>query len=329
LVWPTGERELGQAIVLWLPLGLLSAACGEALRYWLVRRNAFQSIAFTTLISSAAINGLKLTFGGIHPTGTTLIAITVLGAALNTLLMLRTAYQDLRSHLGEILQVNIRENINLLKRYRDYPLYRAPQNIIGAASQGFPVILLTINFGAASAGYYSVGAVLLGAPSALLGTAVRDVFYPHVAAAGRDGHNIHHLIRKATLAIAATCIWPFLLVVAFGPILFEPLLGSEWARAGEYARWISIFFFFRLLVRPAVAAVPILGLESGLLAYEVITTAAKFISMALAIVMFRNDILAIGVFSVASAASYAALLVWIMSRSRKNDVQASPDDDAG
>jgi O-antigen/teichoic acid export membrane protein len=316
-------------MVLWLPLGLLSAACGEVLRYWLVRRSAFQAIALTTLVSSAAINGLKLAFGGILPTGKTLIAITVFGAALNTLLMLRTTYHDLRGHLHELLQVNLTENINLLKKYKDYPLYRAPQNIIGAASQGFPVILLTINFGAASAGFYSVGAVLLGAPSALLGTAVRDVFYPHIAAAGRDGHNIHNSIRKATVVIASTCIWPFLLVIAFGPTLFVPLLGPEWARAGEYARWISIFFFFRLLVRPAVAAVPILGLESGLLAYEVITTAAKFIAMAIAIMVFQDDLAAIGAFSVASAASYVALLVWIMSRSRKIDAQSSVEGGAG
>src|SRR5699024_9309969 len=107
-------------------------------------------------------------------------------------------------------------------------------------SQGLPTIVLAGYFGPASAGFYSVSRMVLGAPSQLIGKSVGDVFYPRINEAALNKENISNLIKKATLILALIGIIPFGLVILIGPNLFSFVFGNEWSVAGEYARWIAL-----------------------------------------------------------------------------------------
>src|SRR5699024_11633658 len=50
----------------------------------------------------------------------------------------------------------------LAKKHRDFPLYRAPEELFNTISQNLPILLLTSLFGPASAGFYSIGRTVLG-----------------------------------------------------------------------------------------------------------------------------------------------------------------------
>ena len=84
-------------------------------------------------------------------------------------------------------------------------------------------------------------------------------------------------------------IIPFGIVITFGPFLFEFVFGQGWARAGEYAVWLSTFLFFNFINKPAVAAVPVLRLQAGLLFYEIFSTGLKVISIVVGFLMFEDD----------------------------------------
>ncbi|MEI8616630.1 oligosaccharide flippase family protein [Pseudoalteromonas sp. B193] len=60
--------------------------------------------------------------------------------------------------------------------YRDFPLYRAPQQFINALSQSLPILMLASFFGPASAGFYTLAKTVMAIPSTLVGKAVGDVF---------------------------------------------------------------------------------------------------------------------------------------------------------
>ena len=89
----------------------------------------------------------------------------------------------------------------LAKRYRDFPLFRAPQVFLNAISQSLPVLMLTSFFGPAVAGFYSIGRTVLAIPSTLIGKSVGDVFYPRISEAAHNGENLTKLIKKATLSL--------------------------------------------------------------------------------------------------------------------------------
>src|SRR5699024_8218297 len=122
----------------------------------------------------------------------------------------------------------------LAKKYYDFPVYRAPQDLLNSVSDSLPVIMLTTLFSPTSAGFYTIGRTVLRLPSNLVGKAVGDVFYPRIAEASNKKENMVKLLQKATLSLAAVGIVPFGLVILFGPFLFSLVFGAEWEMAGQY-----------------------------------------------------------------------------------------------
>jgi O-antigen/teichoic acid export membrane protein len=200
----------------------------------------------------------------------------------------------------------------LAKKYYDFPLFRAPQVFINAISQSLPVLMLAAFFGPASAGFYALCRRLLGMPSQLIGKSVGDVFYPRITEAAHRGENLTRLIIKATLSLAAVGFFPFALVVAFGPWLFGFVFGSEWVVAGEYARWLALMMFFYFINKPSVMAVPVLGLQRGLLIYEFFSTGTKLIAIYIGAVLLGDDLLTISIFSIFGAIAYISLIGWVI-----------------
>src|SRR5699024_8920966 len=126
-----------------------------------------------------------------------------------------------------------------------------------AFSQSLPVLMLAGFFGPASAGFYSLGRATLAMPTALLGKAISDVFYPHIAEAVHKDKNIYHPLLKTTLLLLLIGVVPFGIIILWGPILFELVFGHSWNQAGEYARWLSIWLLFGFVNRPVVSAIPV------------------------------------------------------------------------
>src|SRR5690606_33706852 len=106
-----------------------------------------------------------------------LISIHILAIAIRS---------ALTSYIGKkITDTSIKDNgkvITLRKvayEYRDFPLYRAPQAVLNAASQSLPILMLTSFFSPSIAGFYTLTRTVLALPATLLGSSVQSVFYPH------------------------------------------------------------------------------------------------------------------------------------------------------
>lgn len=311
-----GIEKLGAYIYL-LPVAMLAAAAVQMAQQWLIRKKAFGVLARTTVLHSVLMNGAKAIAGLVMPIGVVLIALTTAGQALYALLMLigiRLRSQDKHNVPRINCELGVRD---LAKRYRDFPLYRAPQNLINAISQSLPVLMLSAFFDPAAAGFYTLGVAVMGIPSALIGKAIGDVFYPRVTEVAHLGKDVAEMIIKATLGLLAIGMIPLGLVVLFGPWMFALVFGSDWAHAGEYARWMSIFYLFNLINKPSVAAVPVLGIQKGLLVYEIFSTGSKVAGFAMAVWLFGSDILAVFIFSIIGAAAYGAMILWVIGSARK------------
>lgn len=318
-LWAGGEwltatlrAESAAGFLFLIPLGMLFAAWRQIAQQWLIRKKEFGVVARSAVAHSLILNGAKSGIGWLHPVGAVLIALATLGYALHAVLLFigaRRRYQSSADEWEEDLAAPLRE---LARRHRDFPLYRAPQNFINAASQSLPVLMLAAFFGPAAAGFYTLGKMVMGAPSTLLGKAVTDVFYPRITEAAYNGESLTQHIMRATGALFAIGIVPFGLVVLFGPWLFSMAFGGDWAMAGEYARWLALFFLFNFINKPSVAAVPVLGIQRGLLIYELFSTGAKVLGFLAGFYWFASDLWAIALFSVFGVAAYSAMILWIL-----------------
>jgi O-antigen/teichoic acid export membrane protein len=300
-----------------IPMAMLFAAWTQIAQQWLIRKKLFGVVARSAIVNSLILNSAKSGIGWIHPVGAVLILLATLGHALHAALMFIGARRRYRAEPGaddEGPRTPLKE---LAFRHRDFPLYRAPQNFINAASQSLPILMLAAFFGPIAAGFYTLAKMVMGMPTALVGKAVNDVFYPRITEAAHNGENLPRQIVQATVALLALGAVPFGLVVLFGPWLFGLVFGEDWVIAGEYARWLALFFLFNFINKPSVAAVPVLGIQRGLLVYELFSTGAKVLGLVVGFYWFGSDVWAVALFSVVGVLAYSAMMLWILSHATR------------
>lgn len=307
-----------------IPVGMLFAAWLQTAQQWLIRKKEFGVVARSAVTQSLILNSAKSGIGWFHPVGTVLIVLATFGHALHAALLFMGARRRYKKAAQDVAETST-PTLDLARRHRDFPLYRTPQNFINAASQSLPVLILASFFGPAAVGFYALGRMVMGMPSSLLGKAVSDVFYPRITEAAHNGENLAGSIVRATAGLLAIAVVPFGLVILFGPWLFSWIFGVEWATAGEYARWLAFFFLFNFINKPSVAAVPVLGIQRGLLVYELISTGGKVLGLLVGFYWFGSDVLAVALFSVIGAIAYLAMIVWIVAYAARwrTDAKAS------
>lgn len=301
-----------------VPVAMFSAVLTSAQAQWLIRRQAYSLTARFSALNSLLTNAVKTGAGFILPTAGVLIVTNTLAGLLGTLL-LHFGWRRSRENTAQImpatpeLAADLRD---LAKQHADFPLLRTPQVLINAFSQSLPVLLLAGYSGAAAAGQYALAVAVLAVPVGLLGGAVMSVFYPRVTRAVQDGENVRRLIVRSTAAMAAVGVLPFLVLVLAGPFLFMLVFGDQWHKAGVYAQWLAPWLFLQYLNRPAVAAVPALGLQRGLLAYELFSTGSKVLALWAGFHLFDSDIVAVALFSISGVIAYLWLIGWVIIRAK-------------
>jgi len=319
-----GLEALDGFLVL-IPLAMLFAAGQQIFEQLLIRRKQFKPIARVAIAQSLTLNLAKTGAGGLYPVGGTLIVLATAGQALHSFflwLCVRARAGNIAAERQEIdaLGTSSQPDKNLwglAKAYRDFPLFRAPQVMINALSQGLPVLMLASFSGPAAAGFFSLGKTVLGVPVVLLGKSVGDVFYPRVVEAAQKKDPVLPLLLKATGLLAGVGFLPFLLVVAFGPWLFSLVFGAEWGMAGEYARWLSLGLFFGFLNRPSVMTIQTLGLQHLFLAYEIVSLAVRVLALFVGFVVFDSDLVAVALFSLAGVILNSFLIGLVMYKSNR------------
>lgn len=301
-----------------VPVFMLITVLSDVASQWSIRMKAFTLIAKVSVIQALITNAIKAGLGFVYPTAATLIITNIFGGLLSAVLML---FGLRRMEKTAQTSMNIAESKStaweLAYRHRDFALFRTPQNLLNTASHGLPVVMLTSFFGLASVGYYAIASAVLTIPAILIGNSVMQVFYPRVTEAIHVGENVKELIIKATFGLAASGALPFVGVILAGPLLFEFVFGEAWQKAGVYAQWLSVWLFFQYINKPAVSAIPALGLQRGLLTYEIFSTGAKVLALYVGYAVFGSDVAAIALFSIFGVAAYAWLIFWVISHSAK------------
>lgn len=301
-----------------LPVAMLISVVSAVVSQWLIRKQAFSFTARATAAQALLVNTIKAGLGFVHPTAAGLILVNTFGGLFTAALMMLGCRGVAP---GGKAEVNTSRPVSrawaIAKQHRDFPLLRTPQALLNAASQSLPIALLAAYFGPHSVGFYAIASSVLAVPAGLIGGSVMQVFYPRVSEAVLRGENARTLIVKATLGLALAGVLPVVAVIATGPALFELVFGSEWRMAGVYAQWLSPWLFFQCINKPAVSAIPALGLQGGLLVYEVFSSGTKILALYIGYMVYANDIVAIALYSVFGIISYIWLILWVIYHSNR------------
>jgi len=304
--------------LLLIPLYVFFSALLQISEQWLIRIKQFGIIARAAVLQVLMVNSLKTVIGLFKPVASVLIVLAILGSVINAG-MLALGIKKASSHPNENESDSQTSLWKVAKKHYDFPLYRAPQDLLNAASQSLPTLMLAAFFGPISVGFYTLGVRMLSMPLQLIGKSVGDVFYPRINEAAHNRENLTKLTLKATLSLAAVGFVPFAVVIAFGPWLFGFVFGSEWVRAGAYARWLAVWMYFMFINNPSIKVLPIISAQGFHLVFTFFTIAIRFVVLAVGYYIFKSDLIAVGLFGISGAIINITLIIIILFLCSKFD----------
>jgi len=304
-------------LIFLIPLVIFFAGLMQITVQWVIRTNQFFINAKSEFYHSVIANFSKVGMGLFFPVASVLVVIQTFAQGIRALLIilfLRKNKPNRINFSSDEKELTMKE---IAKKHYDFPLYRAPEELISTLSQNLPVLLLTSFFGPAAAGFYSIGRTVLSMPSRLIGKAIGDVFYPRITEAKHKGENLNKLIKKATLTLAGFGFLPFSIIIIFGPFLFSFIFGEDWVRAGEYARWIALFSFSTYLNQPAIKSLPVLSKQRFHLFFTIFRSVARIGGLLIGLIIFKNDLVAVALFGIISMITNLMLISIILKMSKR------------
>ncbi len=316
------HAEKISAFIFFIPVYMLFAVASSIINQWAIRKKAFTLSAKVKVWQSFLTGTTKACVGFVYPSAIVLIFANVFGLLLGVVIMFFGLGKIAKSNLSEVKEsVPYTPPLNsweIAKKYKDFPLYRAPHDLISTLSFSIPIIVLAASFGTGSVGYYSIAVAILGIPMTIIGASMMQVFYPRITEAIHHGEDAKRLLIKATSGLALTGLPVFIVVIIGGPTLFGFIFGVKWQMAGVYAQWLTILLFFQYINKPAVATIPALQLQKGLLIWELFSTVTKVMGLFIGCKIFKSDVAAIALFSVLGGGASAFLTIWVIYLSGKN-----------
>lgn len=277
-----------------LPFLMLLIALRDVMQSYLLRIKDFKVVSFSNFNQSLFTYGGQALAGKFYPSVFSLIFFYGISFLVNILMFIYLKKISLR-FLYLYNGINYR---TLLGKYRDFPIYRAPQIFFNSLSYSFPVLMLTSMFGVKAAGFYTLTRTVLSLPVTLIGNSVQSVFYPHFNSLILKKKESYALLRKSTFSIAILAFIPFGIIFLYGSEIFSIVFGRDWAEAGEYAKWLSILLYSTLFNKPAISIIPILGLQKWFLIYEVVSLTIKLFGLFLGFLIYNSPVVAIALFSI-------------------------------
>ena len=292
-----------------LPVAIFIAAIFQVNEQWQIRTKKFSNLAKSLNIRALFIGMSQTLMGLIKATGGWLVVFYTLG------MMIQNLYLAKRSGLSTeyVTKDSYRD---LLKRYSDFPIYRAPQVLLNSVSLAAPTLMFAWAFGSAAAGYYTIAFALLTVPATLLGKSVGDVFYKEVVDRVEQKQTITALLNRTTRNLFLLGIFPFGFIALLGPSIFALLYGEEWKTSGEFAQWIALWLLMMLASRPAIASVPVLGLQAHLLAHEIVSLSVRVLAIYLG-VLAQSPLQSIIYLSIANGFLYGTLILFVYQKSKR------------
>ena len=96
-------------------------------------------------------------------------------------------------------------------------------------------------------GSFSMAQQVLALPSAIVGTAIGQVFIQRCSQAKYEG-NIENIYTKTLIILFIVGVYPIMLLSMLAPIIFPVVLGQKWIVAGNFALlmspWVALDFVY-------------------------------------------------------------------------------------
>ena len=294
-------------IFLLLFIGILVNGFNLTIQAWAIRRKHFKHTSASQVIRTLSSNTITLISGFFHSGAIGLIAGAISG---NFFASINLFIKSLKTDLWKGTHVTLSKSLSVARKYIDFPMYSAPQNLVNALSQGLPVLLLSHYYSIDIAGAYAFSIRVLQVPAGFVLTALRQVLFQKASESYNAGNNLFPLFSKITIGLFLTGILPSFIVILKAPSLFMWIFGKSWYLSGEFSRWIIIWTVISFCNVPAVIFSRIFRIQKLILIYELILLAGRVAVLVFGGLHF-SPLKTIQSFSIIGASLNLLLILWV------------------
>jgi len=226
-------------------VGIVATICAQLVVFALLKSNDVSSIAFIKVIQ-ASVGGTVQTVGMVMSSANFLVIGHLVGLLTFAPLFWGKLLQLSFSRWHSLRRATIASAI----KFRRYPAYVAPSELIDAASHQVPLLLIGWTFSLATLGQYAFAQRMLAGPAALIGQSVGQVFFKSISSEQIELVNVYRLILRVWLYMALLGSVPFCLIFIYGAPIFVLFFGGEWLQAGQFAEALAVLLFVRFVSSP-------------------------------------------------------------------------------
>lgn len=313
LIWP---HEIAHVLsapelagLLWLiPFGVFFVGCYQLFNKWAVRTKSYRHISRTRIYQSLGTLGIQL--GAFKIGGSALLVGHATGQGIGATGLALSALRR-----AEFRHCNWKDMWRQARRYRDFPIYSTWTALFNTASLQLAPVVLVASFGTVIAGLYALTLRVLSIPGSLIGNAVGSVFLSEAPAASRSG-SLAELVSTFHSRLAMAGSVPLVILLFFGPELFQLVFGGEWRQAGIYAQWMAPWIYLQFQWSPLSMIASVLELQREALVSQVITFVTRFGALALSVVFAQTPDDTIFAFAVVSAVVYFCRMLWFVKKAQ-------------
>lgn len=298
---------------LWfMPISLIAAGLFQAFNYWSTRHKQFKRLAIRQITQSAVTAGTQLGAGFVlHPGPGGLISGSILGQLVATG---RLAWQVGKEEGGQIVTWTNKHHIQkMFVLHKKFPLFDLWSGLLNTVSAMLPVLLLGYFFNPAVVGFYALGQRILSIPMGVVGSSLAQVFYPRANNAVRDG-DLAQIVMRAFSELIKISLVPIVLLIIIAPQLFSFFFGSQWLMAGEYVKWLGIWFLFAFISSPLSTIFVVLNRQGNLLIFNIVLFSTRICLLVWAGWLY-DDLLAIKLLGFSGGVIYLILCIWVLKLS--------------
>ncbi len=234
-------------------------AINYLLTEWLIREKKYKSMVYSSIIKSAVGSICIILFGYFSFGAYGLILGTMIGLFVWMLLMYFTARKSLDFSL-----VSKNGMLQVAKEYKDFPLINSAHAFVDLLfGQVIFYFVITREFGLAELGLFTVMSRYILASMKSVGGSVGQLYYRDASEKYAAGEDVSPSFFRSIKLVALFAVPLCLLILFFGPILFELFGGVGYRKSGEIAQIMIVPLFINFMVSP-VSGTPIIYRKQGI-----------------------------------------------------------------
>ena len=291
-----------------LPFTIAVVAYYQNLYQWVTRFKWFKMLSRVQIIQASSVAGGNLLFGLFGWSSFGLILAHFIGVGFSGALFTPRSWRLIKTLKG----TKGYKLLKLAKEYKDFPNTEVPKTLLDTFFTQFLLnFIVTDLFGLRELGLLAFALRYVRVPARVVASSIANVFYKEMVEEFQLRRNRLKLTFIKTLKIALIPALPACLILLFfGPSLFELVFGEKWYEAGVIASRLSPLIFCNFMFGP-VQSVPMIFKKQRLsLLFRAVNYILQIATLYIGYAVFNDFNLTVLLYSLVAFCGYAGTIYW-------------------